>query len=209
MGICYKAAGTPWIMKNLLSFLVCGLILSVAGGCAMFRGSPTVFPAQDSDLTVAYRLRVGDPLTVQLRGIPREQSFEFNVDEDGRISLPFIGAIEAAGKTASQLQRDIERAYLDQQIYRQITAVVLIPAQSYFMRGEVRQPGRYPKTAGLTILQAIASAGGYTEYANPRRVNLIRDGRTTRHNARQIERNPDVDIELEAGDIIIVPRSIF
>lgn len=164
---------------------------------------------QDPAMPSAYRLRPGDPLMIQLRGIPKEDKFDLSVDDRGMINLPFIGSIAAAGKTASQLQEDIQREYLDQQIYRQITAIVIIPAQSYFMRGEVRQPGRYPKITGLTVLQAIASAGGYTEFANPRRITIIREGESITHNARDMERNPELDAEVEVGDIIIVPRSIF
>lgn len=111
--------------------------------------------------------------------------------------------------TSSQLQAAIQKAYLDGKIYRHITINVMIPTQSYYVRGEVRQPGRFALTGGMTILKALAAAGGYTEFANPRRVNVIRMGETFETNVRDIERSPERDVEVQPGDVIVVPRSMF
>ncbi len=156
-----------------------------------------------------YRLRVGDSVVVHLRGIPESANYDYVIDHSGYIHLPYIPPIEALGQTASQLQRRIRDAYIEGQIYRRITVNVLLPMQHYFVRGEIRQPGRYPLTSGITIVQAIAAAGGYTEYANPRRVEIIRDGETIEVNARNKERNPELDQNVKVGDVIIVRRSIF
>ncbi len=168
-------------------------------------------PVETAAGTRATRLSPNDSLMVHLSGIPRQERPEFSlvVDEHGFITLPYIEPIRAAGLTASELQSEIRSAYVDGEIYRNITVNITIPTQNYFVRGEVRQPGRYPKISGLTVLQAIASAGGYTEFANSRRITMIREGETTELNARDIERNPERDIEIEPGDIIIVPRSMF
>jgi len=157
----------------------------------------------------SYRLRARDPLVIQLIGIPEPAQLEFVIDDAGEISLPYLDPIRAEGLTLSELQRGIQRAYIDEGIYRRITVNVVIPTQSYFVRGEVRQPGRFPLTGGITVLQAIAAAGGYTEFANPRRINIIREGETLIENARQMEQNPEEDMPVKAGDVIIVPRSIF
>ncbi len=156
-----------------------------------------------------YRLQPGDPVQIYLRGIPEPANYEYVIADEGTITLPYIPAIQAAGLTVSELRREIHDTYINEQIYRQITVNVILPTQSYFVRGEVRQPGRYPLTGGMTVLQAIAAAGGYTEFANPRRVEIIRDGETILENARQMEQNPDQDLPVKAGDVIIVRRSIF
>ena len=156
-----------------------------------------------------YRLRANDPLIVELRGIPRSESFEMMVDDQGYIGLPYVSPIRAEGLTASELQRSIRDTYIEERIYRHITVNVLLPSQFYFVRGEVRQPGRFPLTSGMTVLKALAAAGGYTEFANPRRINIIRAGETLITNARDLERNPEDDMDVEAGDVIIVPRSVF
>ena len=157
-----------------------------------------------------YRLREGDPVIIYLRGImPKDEQIEEIVDERGYVTLPYIDDVMAAERTSSELEREIQRIYIERQIYRTVSVNVVMPSQSYFVQGEVRQPQRYPLLTGVTLLQAIATAGGYTEFADPKRVTLTR-GRDVRVvNMRDVERNPQQDINVESGDVIRVPRSIF
>lgn len=157
-----------------------------------------------------YRLRQGDPVIIYLRGIlPRDDEVQDIVDEKGFVTLPFIDDVPAVGKTASELERDIQRTYIDRGIYRTVTVNVILPSQSFFVQGEVRAPQRYPLLTGVTIMQAIAAAGGYTEFADPKRVTLTRGGVVRTINMREIERDPKRDFMIESGDVIRVPRSIF
>jgi polysaccharide export outer membrane protein len=157
-----------------------------------------------------YRLKVGDPVIIHLRGIyPRDEMVEDLVDEDGKVTVPLIGDIQAAGKSTSQLEADITKLYISGNYYKAITINVVMPSRTYYIRGEVRAPGRYPIVGVVTIMQAIAAAGGYTEFASQRNVKLIRNDTTTSINIRSIERNPDRDLPLESGDVIIVERSIL
>jgi polysaccharide biosynthesis/export protein VpsN len=157
-----------------------------------------------------YRFKSGDPVVIQLRGIyPKDESVEDIIDEDGNVTIPLIGDILAAGKSTSQLEAEIARLYIDGGYYRTITVTVVMPSPFYFIRGEIRLPGRYPVVSGVTILQAIAAGGGYTEFANPKSVKLIRGKTTTTLNMRDIERNPEKDVRLESGDVIVVDRSIL
>lgn len=159
----------------------------------------------------SYRLQVGDPVLIHLRGIyPRDEQIEDIIDDAGNVTLPFLGDIPAVGKSTSQLESDIQSMYIDGGFYRTITISVIMPQRTYFIRGEVRQPGRYPIVGGLTLMQAIATAGGYTEFASPRSIQLIRgSGKPMEINMRRIERSPENDIRLESGDVIVVGRSIF
>ncbi len=163
----------------------------------------------ESVIAPGYRLRQGDQISVSLRGIPEPADYEFIIPDDGYIFMPYISPIQAKGLTISELQRLIHGRYIEEQIYRQLSVNVLLPTQHYFVRGEVRAPGRFPLTSGMTVLKAIAAAGGYTEFANPRRVEVIRAGETISGNARQMEQNPEEDFMVQAGDVIIVRRSIF
>jgi|GEM_PF-818681 len=180
--------------------------------------TPATTSTPDAQMEVAgpgtvssiYRLRPNDAIIVHLRGIPEPANYEMLVDDEGFISLPFIPSIKAAGKTASELQRAIESAYIDGEFYQRITVNIMLPSQSYFVRGEVRAPGRFPLTPGMTLLKAIAEAGGYTEYANPRKVNLLRGERSFMLDAREAERGvADMNVSVEDGDVIVVPRSFF
>lgn len=156
----------------------------------------------------AYRLRPGDSVIVVLRTVQSEQ-FEMVVDENGDIKLPYIGAVRAAGRTAREVEDQIQKLYIDGKIYRFITVNVLVPTRSYFVRGEVRNPGRFPLMGSVRLLQAIAAAGGFTDFADISDIRLTRGDRTYRLNGREIERNPEKDIEIEAGDTIVVKRTWY
>lgn len=180
---------------------------------AMVVARPVVAP-RIGDSAVAsrapYRFRYGDPVIIFLRGIlPKDDQIEEIVDERGYVTLPYIDDVLAAGRTSSELEREIQRIYIERQIYRTITVSVVSPAQSFFVQGEVRQPQRYPLVTGTTVLQAIAAAGGYTEYADPKKVSLTRGRDVKLINMRDVERNPQQDLSVESGDVIRVPRSIF
>ena len=170
------------------------------------KAAPSMAPARSAS---AYLIKAGDPVVVHLRGIPQEQEIEDQVDETGYINLPFINEIMAAGKSGSELERLIRKTYIDQQIYRNIMVNVILPSQSYYVRGEVRQPGRVPLASGVTMVQAIAAAGGYTEFANSSKVQLLRGSKSTYYDVRDFEKHPEKDVAIEAGDVIVVHRSIF
>jgi len=166
--------------------------------------------APRSNVTTAYKLRGGDPVVIFLRGIfPKDDELQDIIDEAGYLNLPYIGAILAAGKTTSQLESEIQKTYLDKQIYKSVSVNVVLPSQSFFVRGEARMPGRFPLITGMTVLQSISAAGGYTDYANPKDVNIIRGERVIRVNATDLERHPEKDVSIEPGDVIVIPRSFF
>lgn len=161
----------------------------------------------------AYRLRAGDPIYIFLRDLPgarTEQQLEDVIDDSGTVNLPLVGRIIAVGKTTSELESDIEQKYLDEKIYvRRLTVNVVVPQQLVFVTGEVKLPNQYRLVSGMTLTQAIATSGGYTEFADPTKVKLIRANNTTVLNALEIAKHPDKDIQLEVGDQIVVPRSWY
>jgi len=170
----------------------------------------TVGLAGDRNL---YTFKLGDQMVVYLRGIPQEQQLEMLVDDNGLVKLPLIEPIAAAGLTTTALENRIQDAYIRGAIYRAVTVNIVVPSQvstkSYFVRGEVRSPGRYALTSGVTLLQAIAAAGGYTDFASTRSVTLMRGGRKQDVNVRSMEKDPSTDLRLEDGDVVIIPRSIW
>ena len=169
-----------------------------------------VSPASSASDGNAYTLKVGDGVQVYLRGIPMSDAIEDQIDENGKISLPLINEIQAAGMTASDLEQNIRKTYLDQDIYRNITVNVVVPTRFYFIQGEIRAPGRFQIQSATRVSQAIAGAGGYTEYASGQ-VVVKRGGKIfkTIRNSRRLERTPDDDILLEPDDIIEVKRSLW
>ncbi|MGA0332728.1 MAG: polysaccharide biosynthesis/export family protein, partial [Kiritimatiellia bacterium] len=94
-------------------------------------------------------------------------------------------------------------------IYRDVTVRVVVPNTFYFIGGEVRQPGRFPMVGRVTLSQAVVAAGNFTEWANERQVILVRNNERVMINFRKIKENPNLDVELLAGDVITVERSTF
>ncbi len=151
-------------------------------------------------------LQPGDRLEVYLHGIPEPQQLPVVVDEAGFITMPLIGQVKVSGKTGSEVERQIENIYIKEEYYRNINCVVIPPTIQFFVRGEVKQPGRYPLTRDVTLLQAIALAGGYTEYAQPRRIAILRGSSSFNVNATRVERGEEPSPPIKPGDIIAVPR---
>ncbi len=165
---------------------------------------------EDSSVVGLYKLRSLDPITISLLGIPEEKQIDTVIDEKGNLSLPYIDEpIQAKGLTTSELERKIQKIYVDNQIYRNITINVLTTAKSYYMEGEVARPTEYPLNRRITLLQAIAAASGYTDYANKKNITITRNGKLIKVNAKDIEKHPEWDIPIEAGDRINVHRSMF
>ena len=174
--------------------------------------APARSPSTDggSDVASAYRLKVGDNVQVFLRGIPTADAIQDIVDEEGMVSLPFINDVSAVGLTTSELEKAIRQTYLDQDIYRNITVNVVVPTRFYYVQGEVRGPGKFQILTSTSVSQAIAAAGGYTEYASGK-VLIKRNGvifKTIR-NARRLDRTPQDDILIEPDDVVEVLRSFW
>jgi polysaccharide export outer membrane protein len=197
-------------MKNTGIFLML-LTAFVLAGCASRPATMGTVPGEEDQSVVGlYQLRALDPLQISLLGIPEEKLIETIIDEKGTITLPYIDApVQASGMTTSELERKIQRIYTDGQIYRNLTVNIATTAKIYYMEGEVRKPQEYLLNRRITLLQAIAAASGYTEYANPKNVTITRSGQIMKFNTKELEKHPEWDVPVEAGDRIKVNRSVF
>ena len=160
-------------------------------------------------------LRAGDSIELRIGGVPSEEvqqvSGPYTIDGDGYVNLPHIGKIRADQTTQSELQRSIESAYRSQQIYTNPSITLTIPNAARFVNtgGEVKAPQRVPFTADLTLLGAISASGGFTDFADQKKVRLLRDGKVTIVNVRDVRKDPEKDIRLKPGDRIEVPQSFW
>ncbi len=188
--------------------LISSLILT---GCVTGSGNPGgsgVGEPGGFETVAAYRLRPLDPIYIRFSGILEQTEMEQVIDEKGQITLLHIEApVVAAGLTTSELEDQIERLYIDGEIYRNVAVNVAMTAKFFYVEGEVLQPGQFQLASGTTLRQAIAAARGYTKFANPKRVLLTRQGKTSEYNMKDIEKNPSKDIKVEAGDVIKIPLS--
>ncbi len=137
---------------------------------------------------------------------------EVMVRPDGRITLPLINDIVAAGKTPMQLKDEIEkklREYIDMPV---VTVIVKgIESKYYYVIGEIANPGGYLLSKPITILQALALAGGFSEWAKKDKIMVIRtldDGqkKILNFNYEAIAKGRKVtDFYLKPGDVVVVP----
>ena len=157
-------------------------------------------------------LRGGDTLIIRLTGVPTQDQgiFEVKIDESGKISMPHIGSLVAANNTTVELKKLIESTYLKEEIFTNPNVTVDLKEQRFVdVTGEVRMPQRVPYTKDLTALGAVAACGGFTDFANRRRVRLTQGGQTQEFNAKDIQADQGRDIRLKPNDKIQVDRSIF
>ncbi len=205
MKLSFLKNSSLWILTCLLPLLA---------SCAGTSTAPATL-SQAVAAPTENHLRVGDELLIRLTTGGRTQqnvtpadSVPVTIDEEGQISLPLIGRIPAAGMTPGELGERIEANYVPR-FYVRCSAAVQVQARFFYVGGEVRAPSRYPWTEDMTLLKAINTAGSFTDYANRRRVEIVRGKEKLPVDMDQIRQDPSRDVAIRPGDSIWVPRSIF
>ena len=142
----------------------------------------------------------------------KEMSMDVVVRPDGKISLPQINDVQAAGLTPEQLREGVLAAAAKFYVDPSVNVVVKeIHSRKFFITGEVGKPAAYALTGKLTVVQAIALAGGLNEFAKSDEIAVIRteNGKTTRFlvNYKDITKGKNLqqNIELHVGDTVAVP----
>jgi polysaccharide export outer membrane protein len=156
-----------------------------------------------------YVLTIGDKLRVEVYREPQlSQSVE--VRPDGKVTLPLVGDVSAAGMTPAKLGESLSeklRAYLTNPVVTVIVAEATPPA--VYVMGEVNSPGMLPLRAPLNVMQALAMAGGFKEFANTKNIRILRRGtsgvETIRFNYKEAVDSGKRPIVLQAGDTVVVP----
>jgi polysaccharide biosynthesis/export protein len=186
-----------------LSFL---FILSISGALTILPSN--AFAQQTQTVTptsaaASYVLGPNDRVRLKVYGEP-DIAGEYEVDNNGNVSIPLAGHIRAAGLTTRQLERSIASA-LSKGIVRDPRVNVEIALyRPYYILGEVKKGGEYPYRLGLTVMDAVASAGGFTYRANENRVYLRRSGA----GAEEVYAL-DAPVPVFPGDNIRIPERYF
>lgn len=134
------------------------------------------------------------------------------VRPDGKISMPLLNDVQAAGLTPTQLAQSITVRLKKYLADPQVTVIVAqINSQRVYVIGEVTRPGAYPLLPGMNILQAISSAGGLTPYANSKKIFLLRNENQAQNkypfNYKDVVdgKKPEENLAIKAGDTVVVP----
>jgi polysaccharide export outer membrane protein len=157
-----------------------------------------------------YRIGREDVIAVEVWKDPA-LSAKVPVRPDGKISLPMIGEVVAEGRTAKELQREVT-AKLAPLVNEPVVSVMVseVNATRFFVLGEVAHPGAYPARGAVSIVQALALAGGPTEFADRGGIVVIRpnsEGSSNRYhvNYREVLSGKAPAIQLLPGDTVYVP----
>ena len=159
-------------MRRFLSLLALAALM--CGGLI----GPARAPAQAAEAAEVrvlpdYRLGSGDKIRVITFG-EEALTGEFFVGGSGNVSLPLIGEVRAEGLSIPEFQSAVETSLKEGYLKDPRVSVEVLNYRPFYILGEVETPGEYPYTNGLSVLNAVATAGGFTYRANTRRVFIKR-----------------------------------
>jgi protein involved in polysaccharide export with SLBB domain len=197
------------ILTRLGSMLACILLTACAttdSASNTSNNSASLSQAAAPDV-----MRAGDKITIQLSGVPDPGYIkEVQIPASGDVTVDLLnGGFHAAGRSPNELATDIADAYKNQRIYTN-PIVTVIPGDRYVnVGGDVRGPSRVVYSSDMTVMSAINSCGGFTEYANRRAVRVLRGQQMVLIDCIKAAQNPGADPAVYPGDQIYVPRTPF
>ncbi len=211
-----------WVRALMASLplLLCSVALAQQSPSKMQTGSKVLIAVNGNGSKDLDNRATGDPsyvigpedvLDISVWKEP-EVSRIVPVRPDGRISLPLLNDVQAAGLTPTQLAARIREGLTEFMAGPQVTVIVTtINSQRIYIVGEMMRPGAYPLLPGMTVLQAISNAGGFTQFANIKNMYILR-----RENGKEVKypfnfkdvikgKKPEQNVGLKTGDTIIIP----
>lgn len=160
-------------------------------------------PPIDSAAALDYQLGSGDKVRVTVYGEP-SLSGEFFVTGSGQVSLPLVGEVKAAGLSVRQFQDSVQDTLRDGYLKEPRVSAEVLNFRPFYILGEVNKPGTYPFTSGLTVQNAVATAGGYTYRAEKNKVFIKHLGE---EKETKVELSPSTQVA--PGDTVRIGERFF
>ena len=166
-------------------------------------------PTLPANTSADYRLQPGDKIHIEVYH-DQDLSPSLQIRPDGKITLPLLGDLPAAGQTSIELRDQIAKSLKDYITNPVVTVMVLeTTPQVVYVMGEVNKPGTLALVGGrLSILQALAMAGGFTDFANKKDIRILRHAKngmqTLRFNYKDALEDSHEPLQLLPGDTVIV-----
>lgn len=154
-----------------------------------------------------YKIGPSDVLSIR---VWNEEKFSgpVAVHQDGKITLPLVGDVDAGGLTPVEVQDTVSKALTKYVVKPLVTVTVQeVGSKKYYLDGQVNHPGEFPLAIPTTILEAISRAGGLQEFANGKKIYILRGDKRLPFNYKDVLRgkNMEQNIRVEPGDHIVVP----
>ena len=162
-----------------------------------------IMSAVAAEEDTAYRLDSGDRIKVTVYG-HEDLSGEFELDSEGNVSLPLIQDVTASGVSIAELEQAITDKLSPDFLKNPKVSVEVLNYRPFYILGEINDPGGYPYVNGMTLVKAVALAGGYTYRARTSKVTITRTVEDT-----QLEIRAMADTPVMPGDVIEVPERFF
>lgn len=183
--------------------LVSGTVAAVSASVTQEASATVAEPVSSTGATTesvdGYRLGAGDRIKLTVMDEP-DLSGEFEVEADGSIALPMVGAVPAAGHTLRGMQKEITAKLDGDYLVNPRVEVAVVNFRPVFVLGAVNKPGNYPYMPDMTVVKAISLAGGYAPGASSGKVSLKR---------RETESSVPEDTPLQPGDVIRISKGLF
>jgi protein involved in polysaccharide export with SLBB domain len=183
----------------LVALIALNLLVTACGTSA-----PPVTEAErkalEAEAAAPPRLEPGEKIHITVYGEP-SLTGDYQIDPSGLVSLPLAGTVKAAGLNQQELEQELTDKYRSGYLKDPKITVGISEFRPFYIVGEVEKPGAYPYSGGLTVLSAIAIAGGTTYRANQSSVLIQHVGDDKMH-----EFNMNEPIPILPGDIIQIPR---
>lgn len=180
-----------YLWKKTLGLVVCMVFAANVG-------------AQENLVPEGYRLAAGDRLRITVYG-HEDLSGDFEVDGNGQLSLPLIQDIEVAQKTLNELELVITDELQPDYLKNPRVSVEMLNYRPFYIVGEVNAPGSYPYVSGMTVINAVAMAGGFTHRAQKGDITITREG----GDADKDEISGKTSTTVMPGDVIEVGERFF
>ena len=159
-------------------------------------------PASAAD-DKGYTLGAGDKLRITVYNEP-DLSGEFEVSGQGFISVPLVGQVQVMGKTTAEAQAILTQKYGKDYLVNPSVSIEVLNYRPFFIIGEVNHPGSYPYVNGMTVINAVALAGGYTPRADHDGIKIKHSNQSTEQEQKAKE-----DTTVMPGDVIEVTERFF
>lgn len=198
------------------------LLLALAGGVALAQQAaplqapppagaaraalptaPPRTPVSAAGTDDGYKLGSGDKVHIAVFGQP-DLNGDFAVDGGGSVQLPLIGTVKAAGLTVAEFQKEVVSKYADGYLVNPNVEVDVVSYRPFYIIGEVRSPGQYQYVNGMSVLNAVALAGGFTDRADKSEVYIRRNG-----SSKETEYPADETTKVNPGDILRISERFF